>query len=110
MLQLVVIVEQFCLIFALVVVCVVGGVSLLTITGLLFICIQLHRDVFFFSDTVMLKVTDRNGTKIASTNIIIYKCRTAKKYVHVRQNVVVLINQLISINKEKRGKTFIKKL
>jgi len=83
---------------------------MLSITGLLFIYIQLHREFYIFSDTVMLKVTDRNGTKIASTNIILYKCRTAKKYVHVRQIVVVLINQLISINKEKRGKTFIKKL
>jgi hypothetical protein len=51
--------------------------------------IQLHREFYIFSDNVMLKVTDRNGTKIASTNIIIYKCRTATKYVHVRQNVVV---------------------
>lgn len=68
------------------------GFSLLTITGLLFICIQLHRDVFFFSDTVMLNVTDINGTKIASTQVMLYKCRTATTYVHVRQNVVALIN------------------
>ena len=68
------------------------GFSLLTITGLLFICIQLHRDAFFFSDTVMLNVTDINGTKIVSTQVMLYKCRTATTYVHVRQNMVALIN------------------
>ena len=91
MLQLVVIVEQFCLIFALVVVCVVGGVFIVD-----WFTFYLHsiaqRLFFFFSDTVMLNVTDINGTKVASTQVMLYKCRTATTYVHVRQNMVALIN------------------
>ena len=83
-------------------------VLLLPITSLLFICIQLHRDFYIFSDTILLNVTDINGTEIASANVILYKCRTATKYVHVRQHVVVLIYKLILINKEKGGKTFMK--
>lgn len=93
MLQLVVIVEQFCLIFALVVVCVVGRVF---IVGHYWFAFYLHsiaqRIFFFFSDTVMLSVTDINGAKVASTQVMLYKCRTATTYVHVRQNMVALIN------------------
>jgi len=64
-----------------------------------------------FSDRVLLNVTDRNGTEIASTQVILYKCGTAAKYVHVRQNVFVFIHLLIAINKEKGGriKLFMKK-
>ena len=87
MLQLVVIVEQFCLIFALVVVCAVGGVFIAD-----WFTFYLHSTFFFFSDTVMLNVTDINGTKVASTQVMLYKCRTATTYVHVRQNMVALIN------------------
>ena len=39
-----------------------------------------------YGDTVMLKVTDRNGTKIASTNVILYKCRTATNCTSCVQN------------------------
>ena len=59
--------------------------------------------ILHFSDIVVLNVTDRNGTEIASTKVMLYKCRTSKRYVHVRHNVFVLINQLIVINKEKGG-------
>lgn len=45
-----------------------------------------------FSDTVLLNVTDRNGTEIASTQVLVYRCRTVTRCVHVRQNVFLLIN------------------
>ena len=64
------------------------GILLLTISGLLFIYNRLH----LFSDIVLLNVTDRNGTEIASTQVMLYKCGTATKYVHVRQNVFLLIH------------------
>jgi hypothetical protein len=35
---------------------------------------------------------DINGAKVASTQVMLYKCRTATTYVHVRQNMVALIN------------------
>jgi len=40
----------------------------------------------------MLNVTDRNGTEIASAQVMLYKCRTATRCVHVKQNMFVLIN------------------
>ena len=86
------IVEQICLMFALVVVRVVGGGFIVDHFWFAFICHRLHRDFYIFSDTVMLNVTDRNGTVIASTQVTLYKCRTATRCVHVRQNVFVLIN------------------
>ena len=45
-----------------------------------------------FSDTIQLNVTDRNGTEIASAKVILYRCRSATTYVHVRQNVFGLID------------------
>jgi hypothetical protein len=71
---------------------VVGGVFIVAHYRFAFYLHSIAQILLHFSDTVMLKVTDRNGIKIASTNIILYKCETATKYVHVRQNVVVLIN------------------
>ena len=70
---------------------VVGGDFIVDQFWFAFICNRLQRDIFF-SDTVLLNVTDRNGTLIASTQVLLYKCRTATKYVQVIQNVVVLIN------------------
>ena len=85
------IVEQICLIFALVVVRVVGGGFIVDHFWFAFICNRLHRDIFF-SDIVLLNVTDRNGTEIASTQVLLYRCRTVTRCVHVRQNVFILIN------------------
>ena len=85
------IVEQICLIFALVVVRVVGGGFIVDHFWFAFICNRLYRDIFF-SDTVLLNVTDRNGTEIASTQVLLYRCRSATRYAHVRQNVILLIN------------------
>jgi hypothetical protein len=78
------IVEQICLMFALIVVRVVGGGFIVDHFWFAFICNRLHRDIFF-SDTVLLNVTDRNGTEIASTQVLLYKCRTATRCVHVRE-------------------------
>ena len=85
------IVEQICLMFIQVVVRIVGGGFIVDHFWFAFICNRLDQNLFF-SDTVLLNVTDRNGTLVASTQVLLYKCRTATRCVHVRQNVFALIN------------------
>lgn len=64
---------------------------------------RLHRDFYIFSDEVRLKVTDGNGTEIASTQVVLYKCRTATKYVHLRYNVFVGgISLLLFVNNKEK--------
>jgi len=52
-----------------------------------FIALRLYT---FFPDIVLLYVTDRNGTEIASTQVVLYKCGAATKYV-----LFLLINMVV---------------
>jgi len=47
----------------------------------------------YFTDTVLLRVTDINGTKIATTQVALYKCGAATKYVFI-----VLFNKVVIIS------------
>lgn len=47
----------------------------------------------YFTDTFLLRVTDSNGTTIASTQVALYKCGAATKYVFI-----VLFNKVVIIS------------
>lgn len=47
----------------------------------------------YYTDTVLLRVTDSNGTEIASTQVVLFICGAATKYV-----LIVLFNKVVIIS------------
>lgn len=64
-----------------------------------------HWDLtHFFPDAVLLYVTDRYGTNIASTQVVLYKCGAAIKYVLFRLIDMVVICFCIGVMGERVAK------
>lgn len=69
------------------------------------VVVGMHWDLtHFFPDAVLLYVTDRNGTNIASTQVVLYKCGAAIKYVLFRLINMVVICFCIGVMGERVAK------